>query len=72
MDRHPDSVKPLIIKEGDKVLFNRDESKKMNDIAYNTRTSTEFDKKGSIVTTEAQNVVTGNTSFFNTVQIADE
>ena len=77
MNGHPDSewyVKPfnLIIKEGDKVLVKRDESKKTNDIAYNTTTSTEFDKKGSIVTTEAQNVVTRNTSFFDTVQIADE
>ena len=36
MNRHPDSVKPLIIKEGDKVLVKRDESMKTNDIAYNT------------------------------------
>ena len=71
MNRHPDSVKPLILK-GDKVLVNRDESKKTNDIAYNTATSIEFDKKGSIVTTEQQNVITRKTSFFNTVQIADE
>ena len=61
INRHPDSewyVKPfnLIIKEGDKVLVKRDESKKTNDIAYNTKPSIEFDKKGSIVTAEAQNV----------------
>ena len=61
MNRHPDSewyVKPfiLIIKEGDKVLVKRDESKKTNDIAYNTTPSIEFDKKGSIVTAVAQNV----------------
>ena len=59
MNRHPDSdwyVKPLIIKEGDKVLVKRDESKKTNDIAYNATPSIEFDKKGSIVPTEAQNV----------------
>ena len=63
MNRHPDSewyVKlfNLIIKEGDKVLVKRDEykSKKTNDIAYNTKPSIEFDKKGSIVTAEAQNV----------------
>ena len=59
MNRHPDSdwyVKPLIIKEGDKVLVKRDESKKTNDIAYNTTPSIEFDKKGSILTAEAQKV----------------
>ena len=72
MNRHPESVKPLIIKGRDKVLVNPDESKKTNDIAYNTTTSIEFDKKGSLVTTEAQNVVKRNTSFFNTVQIASE
>ena len=49
MSRHPDSewyVKALITKEGDKVLVKRDESKKTNDIAYNTTLSIEFDKKG--------------------------
>ena len=49
MNRHLDSewyVKPLIIKEGDKVLVKRDESKKTNDIVYNTAPSIEFDKKG--------------------------
>ena len=56
MNRHPESVKPLIIKGRDKVLVNPDESKKTNDIAYNTTPSIEFDKKGSIVTAEAQNV----------------
>ena len=61
MNRHPDSewyVKPfnLIINEGDKILVKRDESKKTNDIAYNTTPSIEFDKKGSIVPAEAQNV----------------
>ena len=61
MNRHPDSewyVKPfnLIIKEGGKVLVKLDESKKTNNIAYNITPSIEFDKKGSMVTAEAQNV----------------
>ena len=49
MNRYPDRewyVKPLIIKEGDKVLVKRDETKKTNDITYNTTPSIEFDKKG--------------------------
>ena len=60
MNRHPDSewyVKPLITKEGDQVLVKQDESKKKkNDMPYNTTPSNEFDKKGSIVIAEAQNV----------------
>ena len=58
MNRHPDSewyVKPLIIKEGDQVLIKQDELRN-NDMPYNTTRSIEFDKKGSIVITEAQNV----------------
>lgn len=58
MKRHFDSVwyvKPSIIKEGDKALVKRDESKKKSDMPYNTTPSIEFDKRGSIVTTEAHN-----------------
>ena len=76
MERHPDSewyVKPPIIKEGDKVLVKRDDSKKKGDTSYNTTPSIEFDMKESTVTAEAQNAiqVTRNTSFFKTVPIAD-
>ena len=49
MNRHPDRewcVKPMIIKEGDQVLVKRDESKKKNDMPYNTTPSIEFDTKG--------------------------
>ena len=35
----------MIIKEGDKVLVKKDESKKMSDMPYNTTPSIEFDKK---------------------------
>ena len=44
----------MIIK-GDTVLVKRDESKKKNDMPYNTTPSIEFDMKGSIVIAEAQN-----------------
>ena len=57
MKRHSESVwyvKPSIIKEGDKALVKRDESKK-GDMPCNTTPSIEFDKRGSIVTTEAHN-----------------
>ena len=56
MNRHPDRewcVKPMIIKEGDQVLVKRDESKKKNDMPYNTTPSIKFDNKGSIVIAEA-------------------
>ena len=49
MNRHLDSewyVKPLIIKEGDKVLVKRDESKKTNDIVYNTALALNLTRKG--------------------------
>ena len=49
MNIYPDCewyAKPLIIKEGDKALVKRDDSKKTKDIAYNTTPSIEFDKKG--------------------------
>ena len=56
IERHPDSewyVKPPIIKEGDKVLVKRDDSKKKSDTSYNTTPSIEFDMKESTVTAEA-------------------
>ena len=50
IERHPDSewyVKPPIIKEGDKVLVKRDDSKKKSHMPYNTTPIIEFDKKES-------------------------
>ena len=76
MKRHADSVwyvKPSTIKE-DEALVKRDETNKKNDTPYNTTPSIKFDKKGSMVTTEAQDaaLVTRKSSFFKTVPIAGE